>query len=65
MPFFFLLVDSVLLSALAAFSEAAVTGAIVPPPVPVVACVRPEEASGVEAAGSGAVPGGALAAVVG
>jgi hypothetical protein len=63
MPFFFLLVDSVLLSALAAFSDAAVTGAIVPP-VPVVACVRPE-ASGVEAAGSGAVPGGALAAVVG
>ena len=63
MPFFFLLVDSVLLSALAAFSGATVTGAIVPL-VPVVACVRPE-AWGVEAGGSGVAFGGALAAVVG
>ena len=40
-PFFFLLVDSVFVSALAGFlRRGCTTGAMVPPPVPVVACVN-------------------------
>ena len=53
-PFFFLLVDSVFLSALAAFSGVVMTGAMVPPLLPVVACVTPE-ATGTAADGAASV----------
>ena len=63
-PFFFLLVDSVLWSALAAFSGVVTTGAMVPPPLPVVAWVTPE-AAGTAAEGAASVLIGLSFAVVG
>jgi len=61
-PFFFLLVDSVFLSALAAFSGLVTTGAMVPPLLPVVASVTPEAAG---TAAEGAAAGGAASGLIG